>query len=70
MTKKRNTLAQELEVVSQWHKKKDDLVTIKLKIVWSYVVENEKVLKNYLYLSHSLIVPPLSNANNLANRKN
>jgi hypothetical protein len=43
MRKKMKRLHDELEMVSLWHKKKDDLISLKLKILWSYVVGYEKV---------------------------
>lgn len=43
MKRKMKRLGDELETVSLWHKKKEALTELKLKILWSYVVEYEKV---------------------------
>lgn len=45
MKRKMKRLGDELETVSLWHKKKEALTELKLKILWSYVVEYEKKME-------------------------
>lgn len=44
MLKKHKQLKDELEMATEWHNKRKNLIDVKLKIVWAQVAENEKVI--------------------------